>query len=281
MPIKIGIYENFSLILLRMIRLIMLLFIFSIFTFSCKKEGCTDPQADNYNTNANTDDGSCTYPLDELQIKMNTSYGTQNFYLDSSYQTDEGYTVKFTDLKFYLSDLTNGQDTLNSASLYDYRNSPNDLFSTSGDYTKFQSIFGKVGLDSSINHADPSLFPNESPLNISNAGLMHWGWNTGYIFISIEGKVDTLSSGENFNHNFSFHIGTDEFMEDFNFNDLNWTPTADGHKLEWSLDMAEFLKNTESSIDLKTEFLTHTGSGQIVLAEKVKNNFMIALTPQP
>jgi hypothetical protein len=43
--------------------------------------------------------------------------------------------------------------------------------------------------------------------------------------------------------------------------------------------MAEFLKNTESSIDLKTEFLTHTGSGQIVLAEKVKNNFMIALTP--
>ena len=25
---------------------------------------------------------------------------------------------------------------------------------------------------------------------------MHWGWNTGYIFISIEGKVDTLSSGE-------------------------------------------------------------------------------------
>ena len=73
MPIKIGIYENFSLILLRMIRLITLLFIFSIFTFSCKKEGCTDPQADNYNTNANTDDGSCTYPLDELQIKMNTS----------------------------------------------------------------------------------------------------------------------------------------------------------------------------------------------------------------
>ena len=218
MPIKIGIYENFSLILLRMIRLITLLFIFSIFTFSCKKEGCTDPQADNYNKNANTDDGSCTYPLDELQIKINPSYGTQSFYLDSSYQTDEGYTVKFTDLKFYLSDLTNGQDTLNGASLYDYRNSTNHLFSTSGDYTKFQSIFGKVGLDSSINHADPSLFPNESPLNISNAGLMHWGWNTGYIFISIEGKVDTLSSGENFNHNFSFHIGTDEFMEDFNFN---------------------------------------------------------------
>jgi len=279
MPIKIGIYENFSLILLTMIRLISILFICSFITFSCKKEGCTDPQAENYNINANTDDGSCTYPLNELQIKINTSYGNQSFYLDSSYLTDEGYTVKFTDLKFYLSDLTNGQDTLYQASLYDYRNSQTHLFNTSGDYSKFESISGKVGLDSSINHDDPSLFPNESPLNISNAGLMHWGWNTGYIFISIEGKVDTLSAGDNFDHNFSYHIGKDEFMENFTFNNLNWTPTSNGHQLEWSLDLAKFLKNNESSIDLKTEFLTHTGSGQLELAEKVKNNFMIALTP--
>lgn len=279
MPIKIGIYENFSLILLTMIRLISILFICSFITFSCKKEGCTDSQAENYNINANTDDGSCTYPLNELQIKINTSYGNQSFYLDSSYLTDEGYTVKFTDLKFYLSDLTNGQDTLYQASLYDYRNSQTHLFNTSGDYSKFESISGKVGLDSSINHDDPSLFPNESPLNISNAGLMHWGWNTGYIFISIEGKVDTLSAGENFDHNFSYHIGKDEFMENFTFNNLNWTPTSNGHQLEWSLDLAKFLKNNESSIDLKTEFLTHTGNGQLELAEKVKNNFMIALTP--
>ena len=29
---------------------------------SCKKEGCTDPNANNYNEDAKTDDGSCTYP---------------------------------------------------------------------------------------------------------------------------------------------------------------------------------------------------------------------------
>ena len=51
-------------------------------------------------------------------------------------------------------------------------------------------------------------------LNIENAGLMHWSWNTGYIFVNIEGKVDTLSSGI-FNHNFSFHIGTDAFLQNF------------------------------------------------------------------
>ncbi len=29
---------------------------------SCKKEGCTDPNADNYGDTADKDDGSCTYP---------------------------------------------------------------------------------------------------------------------------------------------------------------------------------------------------------------------------
>jgi hypothetical protein len=279
MPIKIGNYENFSLILLTMIRLLSILFICSFVTFSCKKEGCTDPQAENYNVNANTDDGNCTYALDELQIKINTSYGNQSFYLDSSYLTDEGYTVKFTDLKFYLSDLINGQDTLYKTSLYDYRNSQNRLFSTSGDYSKFGSLSGNIGLDSSINHDDPSMFPNDSPLNIGNAGLMHWGWNTGYIFISIEGKVDTLASGNNFNHNFSFHVGTDQFLDTFTFNGLLWSPTTDGYKLDWSLNLKTFLNNSQSPIDLKNEFLTHSGSGQLVLAEKVKNNFMMALTP--
>ena len=41
-------------------------------------------------------------------------------------------------------------------------------------------------------------------------------------------------------------------------------------QLEWSLDLANFLKTAESSIDLKTEFLTHTGSGQIVWLRRLK-----------
>lgn len=30
---------------------------------SCKKEGCTDPNANNYNEEAKKDDGTCTYPV--------------------------------------------------------------------------------------------------------------------------------------------------------------------------------------------------------------------------
>lgn len=40
---------------------ILLLSIALIGFNSCKKSGCTDPQADNYDYDANDNDGSCTY----------------------------------------------------------------------------------------------------------------------------------------------------------------------------------------------------------------------------
>ena len=238
-----------------------------------------DSQAENYNPNANVDDGSCTYASDLLEINVNPKFGPHDFYLDSSYETTEGYLVKFTDIKFYISDLKNGTNVLCDAALFDFRQTQQNLISKPGDFSQYGSLVGNIGIDSAINHSDPSAFPNDSPLNISNAGLMHWGWNPGYIFISIEGKVDTLANGNSFNHNFSFHVGTDQLLEPFNFDNLIWTPTDVGYKMDWTLDLQTLLHNSQSTIDLKNEFLSHSGSGQLILAEKVKNNFLIALTP--
>ena len=59
------------------------------------------------------------HPPDLLRINVNASFGSQDFFLDSIYQTDEGHLVKFTDLKFFITDLKNGTDTLIDAALYD------------------------------------------------------------------------------------------------------------------------------------------------------------------
>lgn len=241
---------------------IYLVFITLIF-FSCKKDEPTPSTTDKY-----------------LSITIDPSYGNQLFYLDSIYTTPEGYKVKFSDLKFYISALRNESDTLTQAALFDYSSTGNLLTRLIGDYNKFSSVQGNIGVIQSLNHLDPSAFPNDSPLNISNAGTMHWGWNTGYIFISIEGKTDTIPDATlNLNHSFSFHIGTDNFLEELSFSNVNWQSISDNeHRFELNLNLLAFLQNPSQPIDLKNEFLSHSGSGQESLALKVVQNFKQALT---
>jgi hypothetical protein len=110
---------------------------------------------------------------------------------------------------------------------------------------------------------------------------MHWGWNTGYIFFSIEGKVDTIPDGNNsLDHSFSFHIGTDSYLSDFSFSNLSWqNPSANEFILPFKLDLLSFLQNPSQPIDLKTDFLTHSGAGQEALSEIVVQNFKQAFQP--
>lgn len=215
----------------------------------------------------------------EHRIQINTvptysNNGSDPLLLDSIYTTPEGYLIKFTDIKFYLTSVNSNSNSINTASLFDLRNSGYNLIDTVGNSTDFNLITGFIGVDSSLNHLDPSSFPNESDLNIMNAGLMHWGWNTGYIFINIEGKVDTLIDGQQIlDHNFSFHIGSDEFLQTFELDNLNWVEISDSmSELNLKLNLYELLHGT-NPIDLKTEFLSHSGAGQELLTNKIAQNF--------
>ncbi len=240
---------------------------FMILVTSCKKDDVNPP--------------ATTYLTVEV-FPMYSNLGSSSMELDSVYTTPEGYKVKFTDVKFYNSMLKNGVNNLIEASFFDFRGTGNFLLHTAGDYTKFSSLQGYIGVDSLLNHSDPSAFPNESPLNISNAGPMHWGWNPGYIFMNVEGKVDTIPDGiNNLDHSFSFHIGTDAYRRDFSFSNLSWIKVSETErKLNLKLDLWKFLHNSASPIDLKTEFLTHTASGQQLLTEKVIANFQQSFMPQ-
>jgi hypothetical protein len=236
-----------------------------IIIISCKKNEPQPQPVENY-----------------LKITVQPTYmnnGTENALLDSIYTTPEGYKVKFTDAKFYLTKLKNGNSNLLESAFFDFRETGLLLARIKGDYAQYSSLQGFIGVDSVLNHSDPSAFPNDSPLNISNAGPMHWGWSSGYIFINLEGKVDTIPDGvNNLDHSFSFHIGTDLYRRDLYFPTVNWqTVSATEKVFPLKLDLWKFLHNPLSSIDLKTEFLTHTGAGQQALTNKVTSNFQQAL----
>jgi hypothetical protein len=52
-----------------------------------------------------------------------------------------------------------------------------------------------AGVDSRVNHLDPSLYPPTHPLAHQNP-TMHWGWVSGYIFNAFEGKTKNQNGVE-------------------------------------------------------------------------------------
>ena len=202
--------------------------------------------------------------------------------LDSIYQGPNGIRIKVSDIKFFTTLMSNQNNTFAEVAYFDFREKGTLLIEQTLDYTEFSSLDFVLGVDTSFNHDDPSAFPNNSPLNIMNAGSMHWGWNTGYIFISVEGKADTLADGiDNFDLSYSYHIGTDLYQQAMNFSNLTWVKTAPHqHTLAFNLDMESFFFNPSQPIDIPNEPFTHSGAGLSALTQKAALNFKNALQAQ-
>jgi hypothetical protein len=79
----------------------LIIFMFSIVLLgSCAKEGCTDPQASNYNTEASKDDGTCKYSiLGEWYANSRIINGNETIN-DFSY-----YTITFNPTGTYLIEM--------------------------------------------------------------------------------------------------------------------------------------------------------------------------------
>ncbi len=215
--------------------------------------------------------------VDQLKITVQPTFNGSNLYLDSVYTTSEGYDVKFTELKFFAEDIK-GNTQIHNAALFNYRDNGTLLFQVDGKPSDATTLTANLGVGV-VNHNDPSAFPVSSVLNISNSGDMHWSWNPGYIFMKVEGKVDTIADGNPlFDHNVVFHIGKDINLQTMSFPNPNWLEvTTMVHQYSLQLDMSTFLQNAGQNIDLKAEFSSHTAAGQEVLSLKVIENFNAAL----
>ncbi len=231
---------------------------------SCKKDKPVDP----------------VVVPDQLAVKVFPVYGNETLYLDSTYQTAEGYDVQFTDLKFFAGSWKNGATLLTNAALFDYRETGNSFISAALKPGGFSSIQGYLGIGPDENHLDPTAFSNDDPLNIVNAGGMHWGWNPGYIFMKVEVKVDTIPDGiALFDHYGVFHVGTDAFLQTLDFPTVTWQNVGENsYQAKMQLNMQQFLSNGTQVIHLNSEHTTHSGAGQEALSQKAIQNFKAALS---
>lgn len=71
----------------------VMLFILAVTVMSCKKEGCTDSMATNYDEDAKKDDGSCTYSAEDLPTGYDKFYNVTDIYVSGS-----NIIIKTTDL---------------------------------------------------------------------------------------------------------------------------------------------------------------------------------------
>lgn len=243
---------------------ILFLFVTALAVQSCREDD-PEPQPD---------------PVEKVQVSVVPVYGTEDLVLDQTYTTDEGYLVQFTDIKFYMSDIANGTKQLVRTGLFDFRSRGTKLTLQNGKHTDFGQVTSVLGVPASRNHADPTAYSTTDPLNIMVADDMHWGWNPGYIFMKVEARVDTLvDANEIFDHYVVFHIGGDSYVRDLMFDPLTWNPIATAkYETKLKLDMKKFLNNGTTSLDLKTEYSSHTAPGQEAISIKVIDQFKDALS---
>lgn len=218
---------------------------------------------------------------DKLALRFVPFFGDDTLRLDTTYQFATGDNIQFSDIKFFVSNCKNDAAIFTPIALFDYRSTGYHLATIEGKSADFTKLSLDLGVPSNWNNADPSVWPTTSPLNITNAADMYWGWNPGYIFLKIEAKVDTIPNGiDLFDHFVSYHIGTNEAFSSLDFQQINWSPLANHvSNTYFKCDLKKVFENTTNPINIRLENITHSGSGESVITEKVRANFNSSILP--
>jgi hypothetical protein len=258
----------------------VLLLLTQINISSCKRLGCLDPDAINYDSQANKEDNSCEYSTDssfQLSLKFRHFFNNELFSFDSIYQDDFGNSIQFSRASFYFGKLNvkNSINNLVEMSEKYFLISPSETIYNYGTINNYNisSLDFTIGIDSVTNHLDPAIYQSDNDLSYQTPS-MHWhmGINPqqwSYLFLVIEGKVD-MNNNQVFDNgeDFVFHIGGDGFSLMIN----NLECTSDKlSTLNYEIKLNVNWKSIITNIDLSTDNFTHT-MDNIVLSNKVIEN---------
>lgn len=245
---------------------------------SCDPAGCTDSDAINFNIYAMDDDGTCRYLDQNVALVFNHMALGQPMQLETEYTSQSGTRFRFTDVQWYMCDFRFMGDTVNDelAQTYILIGSEQDTVPLaavkSGTYTGFGLM---VGVDSVANHIDPATWPSDHALSSNQERFSHWGWDPGFIFVSITGYLDTTMAGTGpLDKPFNFHIGIDKQQRI-----LSWqrTFTVTGNTVTYLPLSIDYVRLFDG-LDLRTQHSTHSMGNQLPLAQQFANGFQAAIT---
>ena len=166
-------------------------------------------------TGCSDDDNPTNTPVEAnlkaIELRFVPTFGEQPLVLGDKYVNAAGDSVMFTVLKFYASEFglvgDDGAETaVDGIDLIDFEDAEavsNGYYSytVKGEPGTYRGIKFAVGVPFDQNHRDVST--QNEPLG-PNSG-MYWGWNPGYIFYKVEGRVDSMGMPVSF----LYHTGED------------------------------------------------------------------------
>lgn len=216
----------------------------SILLFSCKKTGCSDPSAINYAENSK-EDGSCEYKLNlSINLTNNNEVISKNDVIDIG-----GNYYRIEKFKFYFCDInlknSSDEQEISDVHLFDLDDVTTHSISKDLLNINYSELSLSLGLNSTLNNTDPSSYDANHPLSLNNG--TYWPMNNAsYIFVMIEGKLDTIGNGDFYNK--TYHLAHNDLLREI---DLNYDFNSDyRNELSVNIELSEIFNNVDLSQDL-------------------------------
>lgn len=169
------------------------------------------------------------------------------FISNVSFEKENGEIIKYDSLYFY----------------YDGKDNDFRFYIPELELGRYKKMSFNIGIDSAMNHSDPTLLPASHPLSLINHNL-HWGWIDGFIFYSFEGFV--------FKNNqsipFTYHLGLDKNLIEISFDNILHEELK-LHTILFNLD--DFLSKPNLINQEEEYFITHSKNDN-GLSEKLVEN---------
>ena len=212
-----------------------------------------------------------------VELQLYPLYNGVPLVANQTFTDVNAYQCRVTRLQFYLHDFViehDGGQTTNLSTSDNYVLADfNETFfmAGSGTISTVESLSFDVGVDTSLNHDDPSAYAAGHPLG-NHTPSMHWGWSAGYKFLVIEMDVDTDNDGT-FETGMQSHVVGDQFIKTVSpITISNSIVEQDTVKVALTYDLAKWL----DGVDVSTAGSNHGGgtvNGTIMGNTDPKNVF--------
>lgn len=224
----------------------------------------------------------CTPTADEgtVQMVFTPMANGSEINLFEEYTDPTGRTLRAELLKFYVSNVRltteNGtSNLLKDVELLDFQGGGTNTISGTIPTGSYSDISFGLGLDEDKNATEPSIYPSDHPMSVSQN--THWGTWSKYKFLMIEGKADLNNMGS-LNDIFNYHTGFDTCYRVNQYNTTIMVNKGQTTTLNFTFDLNAIFFGVDT-LDMAVENSWHGSDPDDVDAAVIlSNNLSAAMT---